>query len=84
MKRILAIFVCILFLSGAVHAQTKGNTTNDSFNKAKRILLQQVYKGKGTTFYCGCPFKGKKLLICQNYIPKRVFLPKTAKSPIGL
>ena len=71
MKRILAIFVCICFLGGAVHAQNKGNTTNDSFRKAKRMLLEQVYKGKGKTFYCGCPFKGKKLLTCQNYKPKK-------------
>ena len=71
MKRILVIFVCIWFLSGTAYAENKGNTTNDSFNKAKRMLLQQVYKGQGRTFYCGCPFQNKKLLPCDNYKPKK-------------
>jgi deoxyribonuclease-1 len=71
MKRIIAIFVCICFLGGVVYAQNKGNTTNDSFNKAKRTLLQEVYKGKGRTFYCNCPFQNKEILPCDNYKPKR-------------
>jgi deoxyribonuclease-1 len=71
MKKIVVFFFFIWFLAGAVYAQDKGNTTNDSFNKAKRTLLNEVYKGRGRTFYCSCPFEGKEILPCDNYKPKK-------------
>ncbi|EFK08946.1 nuclease, EndA/NucM family [delta proteobacterium NaphS2] len=53
-------------------AVDKGNTTNDSFNKAKKILLRDVYLDHRTTFYCGYPFNSQKqILPCGNYTPKK-------------
>lgn len=50
----------------------KGNTTIQSFNKAKKILLRQVYADHRTTFYCQCPFTAKKeILSSNNYKPKK-------------
>jgi deoxyribonuclease-1 len=60
-----------LLAGNFVYAENLGNTTIESFNKAKRILLQQVYHNKGKTFYCGCPFEGKEILACENYTPKK-------------
>ena len=49
-----------------------GNTTNQSFSKAKKILLKKIYYDHKTTFYCGCPFSAeRKILPCENYTPKR-------------
>jgi len=40
-----------------------GNTYNDSFNKAKRTLLRDVYsKIPKETIYCGATFKGKRII----------------------
>jgi len=48
-----------------------GNTSNDSFNKSKKILERQVYADHRVTFYCGCPFDSKKqVLPCGNFKSK--------------
>ncbi|NDY74663.1 endonuclease I [Desulfobacter hydrogenophilus] len=57
------ILKAILFLSLILFPALSiagGNTTNDSFNKAKKRLLNQVYYDHRETFYCGCPFTMKK------------------------
>lgn len=38
--------------------QIEGNPTTNTFSKAKK-LLAGVYSNGGSTFYCGCSFKGK-------------------------
>ena len=38
----------------------KGNTTNDSYNHAKRMLERQVYFDHRVTIYCDAPFDEKK------------------------
>ena len=49
-----------------------GNTTIQSFSKAKKILLRQIYQDHKTTFYCDCPFNSKKkILPSDNYTPKK-------------
>ncbi len=54
------------------HAGDKGNTTNDSFSKAKKMLERKIYYDHRTTFYCGCPFNDQKqILPCDNYTPKK-------------
>ncbi len=55
-KRLLILAVAVL--STSVWAQ--GNTHNDSFNKAKRMLEQQVYYDHRVTFYCEASFDAKK------------------------
>jgi deoxyribonuclease I len=68
---ILSLALVFLF-TGPGFPADRGNTTNQSFSKAKKILLRQVYKDHRTTFYCGCPFNDKKQrLPCDNYTPKR-------------
>jgi len=53
--------ILIFIVSGFAYADDKGNTKLQSFNKAKKILLRQVYQDHHTTFYCQCPFtKDKK------------------------
>ncbi len=53
-------------------ALVKGNTKIQSFNKAKKILLRQIYHDHKVTFYCGCPFTAKKQVEpCDNYKPKK-------------
>jgi len=62
----------ILTVSGSAWTDDKGNTKLQSFNKAKKILLKQVYQDHHTTFYCQCPFtKDKKVLHSSGYVPKK-------------
>ncbi|MCD8339275.1 MAG: endonuclease [Burkholderiales bacterium] len=44
--------------AGAV--STKGNTTNDSFQQAKRTLEQKVVNDHRFTIYCNAPFDARK------------------------
>lgn len=41
-------------------AFASGNTTNDSFNRAKRMLERQVYFDHRVTLYCGAEFDAHK------------------------
>ena len=59
------IIICLVLLI-SVFAYAGGNTTNDSFSKAKKLLLNQVYYDHRETFYCGCPFTMKKKVIFQK------------------
>ena len=43
-----------------------GNTSNDSFSKAKKRLLNQVYYDHRETFYCGCPYTADKKVVFQK------------------
>jgi len=47
-------------------ADNNGNTTIESFNKAKKNLLTQVYHDHRITFYCDCPFSADKQIIPSN------------------
>ncbi len=75
MKRLSFVFIAAaLFFNGssAAHIQIQGNTLNPSFNKAKKILLRQVYYDHYTTFYCGCEFSPKRQVFHSNgYEPKK-------------
>lgn len=53
----------------------QGNTTNDSFNQAKKILERQVYPDHRVTFYCRAPFDAKK----QITLPEGFTTPKHEK-----
>ncbi len=56
-----------------IFAETpKGNTVNQSFSKAKRILLKRVYSDRHLTFYCEAPFNADKKIVPSNrYRPKK-------------
>lgn len=52
-----AAWALLLAAGGAVAA---GNTTNQSFNQAKRLLERKVYYDHRVTFYCRAEFDSKK------------------------
>jgi deoxyribonuclease-1 len=60
MRRITLLIIVLI----PVFAFSEGNTSNDSFNKAKKNLLNKVYHDHRFSFYCGCPFDRR-----ENVIP---------------
>ena len=69
-KKIILVLLSLL-IPATVYCQD-GNTSNQSFSKAKKILLREVYHDHLTTFYCGCSFNTEKqLLPCDKYTPKK-------------
>ena len=68
---IIALTLIFLFAIPG-YSGDNGNTTIQSFSKAKKILLRQVYQSHKTTFYCNCPFNSKKkILPSDNYTLKK-------------
>ncbi len=70
-KRIwMLVFAVMLFgLAGCGSTESvsqTGNTQNESFNKAKDLLLNKVYDNHRVTFYCGCPFTKNKKVRCKT------------------
>ena len=56
-----------LFAAGAVEAA--GNTTIESFNKAKKILEHQVYQDHRITFYCLASFdRDKNITLPEGFV----------------
>lgn len=58
------IYLCLI-LCPALAFAGGGNTTNDSFSKSKKLLLNRVYFDHRETFYCGCPFQIDKTVTFQ-------------------
>ena len=54
--------IAVLIVSISLSVQAGGNTTNQSFSKAKKILLKQVYTepSQRLTIYCNAAFDEKK------------------------
>jgi len=75
MKRLASFLMSLSMLcmiGGSSYAADRGNTSLQSFNKAKKILLKEVYYDHLTTFYCGCPFTiNKKIIPSDKYTPKK-------------
>jgi deoxyribonuclease-1 len=72
----IVILVGILLLAftptDRISSATRGNTTIQSFNKAKRILQRHIYSDRCITFYCGCEFTPDRKISYRNgYRPKR-------------
>ena len=71
--------LCLLcFVTASYAEQSKadinGNTKYQSFNKAKKILLKEVYHDHRVTFYCGCEFTAdKKVSHSNGYVPKKAW-----------
>ena len=55
-------FVFIISFGSILRAES-GNTSNDSFQRAKNWLLNDVYKDHHTTIYCGATFTADKRII---------------------
>lgn len=55
-----------LLLTFSSFSSAAGNTTNDSFSKAKRMLEKSVYFDHRKTIYCGASFDSKKKITPPN------------------
>lgn len=53
-------FLVLTLVTLPLVALAAGNTTNDSFNQAKRMLERQVYYDHRVTIYCGVKFDAQK------------------------
>lgn len=68
----LIALVLVCLVSGPVNAGRKGNRQIQSFTKAKRILMREIYRGHQKTFYCGSQYtQGKYVIHNSGYVPKR-------------
>ena len=66
------VLTLISFVARPVYADRKGNRKIQSFSKAQRILIKEVYRCRQTTFYCGSQYtQGKYVIHNSGYIPKR-------------
>ncbi|MCF6777810.1 endonuclease [Thiotrichales bacterium 19X7-9] len=59
MKRVLIILALVLPVIG--FTATKSMQANESFSKAKKVLLKDVYYDHEFTFYCNVPFEIKQV-----------------------
>jgi deoxyribonuclease-1 len=65
---LILVFGTVTFADDAI----QGNTFSQSFNKAKKTLMRQIYHDHRTTFYCGCDFNSEKKVFHTNgYEPKK-------------
>jgi len=54
-----------------VDANRQGNTTIDSFNQAKKILIKKIYRGHQVTFYCESQYtQGQYVIHNRGYVNK--------------
>jgi hypothetical protein len=53
LRYVIIALVSICFIATPVSAAPKGNRKIQSFTKAKRILMREIYRGHQKTFYCG-------------------------------
>lgn len=66
------MLLLICFGTESVDAARKGNTKIHSFNRAKKIMIREVYRAHQTTFYCGSQYTQGGYVIHNNgYVPKR-------------
>lgn len=63
MFRLIPLIFLYAVLFGASITYSQGNTTNDSFTSAKKILERQVYMDHRVSFYCGASFDAQKRVI---------------------
>jgi len=64
--------IVILMSVSATLAFAEPNTTNDSFDKAKRLLLKVYLDAQQGDFYCGATFgMDSKIIDFNGYVPKR-------------
>jgi len=67
----MASLITVFVFATSVHAGSKSNTTIQSFRKAKKILVKQVYRGHQTTFYCESQYtQGRHVIHSNGYVSK--------------
>lgn len=69
------IILSLVLIAPPVMAFAAGNTTNDSFNAAKKMLERQVYYDHRVTLYCGADFDAQKRVT----LPAGFFTPAHEK-----
>ncbi|MCK9365262.1 MAG: hypothetical protein M0P74_16875 [Syntrophales bacterium] len=59
---VLAVIISSSNMVSAADGIQTGNTTNDSFNKSKKLLHNVIYKDAASRqdIYCGCKYDEKK------------------------
>lgn len=66
------IWVLFCLVARPVDANRQGNTTIDSFNQAKKILIKKIYRGHQATFYCESQYtQGQYVIHNSGYVPKQ-------------
>ena len=75
MKHLLLAALILAALLPARPVLAGGNTSNDSFNDAKRMLERKVYYDHRITLYCQAAFDEKKRIT----LPEGFYTPKHAK-----
>ena len=69
---LLLVLIWIFSAAETVNAGRKGNRTMQSFSKAQRILIKEIYRCHQTTFYCGSQYtQGRYVIHNAGYMPKR-------------
>ena len=64
--------IAVVQLATADTASIGGNRRIQSFSKAKKILLREVYGDHRVTFYCGCEFTADRKIDNPNgYVPRK-------------
>lgn len=64
--------ITVVQLAAADTASAGGNTRIQSFSKAKKILLTEIYRDHRITFYCGCEFTADRRIRSRNgYSPRK-------------
>ncbi|WP_435274155.1 endonuclease [Psychrobium sp. nBUS_13] len=63
---ITSVMATISFQSIAAHSPVSQNKSIESFSKAKKLLLKNVYHDHRTTLYCGASFSLKKAIDSYN------------------
>ena len=67
MKIISTLLLILTFVNLSI---ASGNEENQSFGKAKKTLLKQVYRDQHLTFYCNSEFNSKKQVFhTSGYVP---------------
>lgn len=69
MKLLKALPLALFTLAFPALAASTANTTNDSFNKAKKMLEREVYQDNRVTAYCGAKFGSKKNITAPTGLP---------------
>ena len=57
---LIKIILPVVLLAFSSVTSAAGNASNDSFNKAKKMLEREVYQDHRVTIYCGAKFDAKK------------------------
>jgi hypothetical protein len=74
MKKLTSFIFTLAFLfvfSIPGYSADRGNTTNQSFSKAKKMLERKVYYDHRTTFYCDCPFTADRNILLVTITPRK-------------